>query len=75
MLDVITLKLTSGKSQCPSICDSDFDCRWGQVCEYGICSNNEEIHWKCNGVFNDPHESCNRYTETQGINMTEKLSI
>ena len=83
---MIKLQSISGKSQCPLTCDSDFDCRWGQVCEYGICANNEEIHWKCNGVFNDPHESCDRYTgrylpnnETQGItllkNSQSKISL
>ena len=76
----------SGKSQCSSICNADFDCQWGQVCENGICANNEEIHWKCNGIFNDPHESCDRYNggylhnnETQGIillkNFQSKSSL
>ena len=59
-----------GKSRCSSVCISDFDCRWGQVCEYGICAKNAEIHWQCYGAFNDPHESCARHAKRQGMYIT-----
>ena len=52
-----------GKSQCASVCNSDFDCRWGQACEYGICAKNAEVHWKCDGTFNDPLDACKRQSE------------
>ena len=51
----------SGKSQCSSICNTDFDCQWGQVCENGMCAKNDEVHWTCDGAFNEPHETCKRH--------------
>lgn len=61
----------SGKSQCSSICNTDFDCQWGQVCENGMCAKNDEVHWTCDGVFNEPHETCKRQPEKDG----KKLEI
>ena len=53
----------SGKSQCSSICNTDFDCQWGQVCENGMCAKNDEVHWTCDGAFNEPQETCKRKPE------------
>ena len=56
----------SGKFKCQSMCNTDFDCQWGQVCQNGICSKNHEVHWTCDGAFNEPHETCRRQPEKDG---------
>ena len=64
---------SSGEFQCSSNCNSDFDCKWGQVCKNGVCAENADVHWKCEGVFKDPCESCKRHIEHGGEWLKIKL--
>ena len=51
------------------MCNTDFDCQWGQVCQNGICAKNDEVHWTCDGAFNEPHETCRRQPEKDGSKL------
>ena len=64
----------SGKSQCSSICNTDFDCQWGQVCENGMCTKNDEVHWTCDGAFNEPHETCKKKPKKDGKKLYRNVN-